>query len=59
MLDFDKIKEAISDTDKATTFFTDIANALQVLVDLIGKLFKAFGIKPKYADPEDKLYAGE
>jgi len=58
MIDFEKVKEAIGDTEGATKFFTDIANALQVLVDLIGKLFKAFGIKPKYADPEDELYAG-
>jgi len=58
-IDFDKVKTAIENEDGMKTFFTDIANALQVLVDLLGKLFKAFAIKPKYADPEDDLYAGE
>ncbi len=57
-IDFDKIKEAISTEDGMNTFFKDIANALQVLVDLLGKLFKAFAIKPKYADENDDLYAG-
>ena len=57
-IDFDKIKEAISTDEGMKTFFTDIANALQVLVDLLGKLFNAFAIKPKYADPDDDLYAG-
>jgi len=57
MIDFEKIKAALADEGSAKTFLTDIANALQVLVDLLGKLFKAFAIKPKYADPDDELYA--
>lgn len=58
-IDFDKVKEAISTPDGAKTFFTDIANALQVLVDLIGKLFKAIAVKPRYAIEDDELYAGD
>ena len=57
-MDFDKIKEAISTEEGMAGFFKDIANELYSLVTLIGRLFKAFAIKPKYADPEDDLYAG-
>ena len=55
-INMDKIKETLSTEEGAKGFFTDITNALQVLFDLIGKLFKAFAIKPKYADTEDDLY---
>lgn len=58
-IDFDKIKEAISTPEGAETFFTDIANALQVLIDLIGKLFKAIAVKPAYAIPADDESEGE
>lgn len=55
-INFDKIKETISTPEGAQTFFTDIANALQVLVDLISKLFKAIAVKPRYAIEDDELY---
>jgi len=58
-MDFDKIKETISNEDGMKGFLTDIANALYSLVTLIGRLFKAFAIKPKYADPDDPPYAGD
>jgi hypothetical protein len=58
-MDFTKIQEAISTPEGAKNFFTDIANALQVLIHLLNKLFKAFAILPKYADPADELYAGD
>jgi len=54
MIDFEKIKAALADEGSAKTFLTDIANALYSLVTLLGRLFKAFAIKPKYADHADE-----
>lgn len=34
--------------DNAKAFLTDIANFLEKLIEYIGKLFKAFTIKPEY-----------
>lgn len=56
-IDFEKVKEAISTPEGAQTFFTDIANALQVLVHLLSKLFKVVAVKPRYAIEDDELYA--
>ncbi len=36
--------------ENAGQFLTDIANFLETLIRYIGQLFKAFTIKPKYAD---------
>lgn len=58
-MDFEKITDKLSTEGGMKEFFTDIANALYSLVTLIGRLFKAFAIKPKYADPKDPLYAGD
>ncbi len=36
--------------ENAGQFLTDIANFLETLIRYIGQFFKAFAIKPKYAD---------
>jgi uncharacterized protein YpuA (DUF1002 family) len=38
--------------DNAKQFLTDIANFLETLIRYISQLFKAFEIKPKYADKD-------
>lgn len=46
--DFDAI---FSDADSAKGFLTQVADFLDTLVRYISQLFKAFGVKPYYADP--------
>ena len=55
-IDFEKI---FADNESSNKFLQDVINALEHLVYYIQKLFSAFGIKPKYADPDDPLYAGD
>ena len=48
-IDFEKI---FGDNESANTFLQDVINALEHLVYYIQQLFKAFTIKPAYADKD-------
>ena len=48
-IDFEKI---FGDNESANTFLQDVINALEHLVYYIQQLFKAFAIKPAYADKD-------
>ena len=47
--EFTEIMENLN-KENAGQFLTDIANFVETLIRYISQLFKAFAVKPKYAD---------
>lgn len=51
--DSEKFMADLGDESKTAQILTDIANFIEKLIDYIGKLFKAFTVKPNYTDGWD------